>query len=66
MSICKYSGQKAGLFSDCHKECEAKHAQGLVRLRKLMDDYFRNTNGVTTILQEEYVEDEVEVGFWVR
>lgn len=66
MSICKYCGQKVGLFSDCHKECEAKHAQGLVRLRTLMDDYFRNPNGVTTILQEEYVEDEVEVGFWVR
>ena len=66
MSICKYCGQKAGLFSDCHKECEAKHAQGLVRLRTLVDDYFRNPNGVTTILQEEYVEDEVEVGFWVR
>ena len=52
MSICKYCGQKVGLFSDCHKECEAKHAQGLVRLRTLMDDYFRNPNGVTTILQE--------------
>lgn len=52
MSICKYCGQKVGLFSNCHKECEAKHAQGLVRLRTLMDDYFRNPNGVATTLQE--------------
>jgi len=52
MSTCKYCGQKAGLFSDCHQECEAKHTQGLVQLRTLMDDYFQNPNGVATLLQE--------------
>ena len=52
MSTCKYCGQKTGLFSDYHKECEAKHIQGLVRLHTLMDDYFQNPNGVSTLLQE--------------
>ena len=52
MSTCKYCGQKAGLFSDCHSECEEKHEQGVEGLKKLMEGYFNNPNNVATLLQD--------------
>lgn len=34
MGKCKYCGEKAGLFSSAHKECEQKHQHGLDELGK--------------------------------
>ena len=43
MSICKYCGQSAGLFSKAHKECEEKHDRGMKGMRELMRRYFAGT-----------------------
>lgn len=34
MGTCKYCGEKAGLFSSAHKECEQKHTNGLNELER--------------------------------
>lgn len=34
MGTCKYCGQKAGLFSKAHKECEEKHTSGMNDLER--------------------------------
>lgn len=43
MSICKYCGQSAGLFSKSHKECKEKHDRGINGMRELMRRYFAGT-----------------------
>ncbi len=43
MSICKYCGQSAGLFSKSHKECKEKHDRGINGMRDLMRRYFAGT-----------------------
>lgn len=40
MGNCKYCGQSAGLFSKAHKECEAKHAQGVGEFSSICADFF--------------------------
>lgn len=40
MGTCKYCGKDAGWFSSVHKECEAKHNQGLNDLEGAFSSYF--------------------------
>lgn len=43
MGNCKYCGQSAGLFSKSHKECEAKHTQGVSEFGTVCRAYFLGT-----------------------
>lgn len=40
MGKCKYCGEKAGIFSSAHKECEEKHNRGLTDFESDLRRYF--------------------------
>lgn len=40
VGTCKYCGQSAGIFSNAHKECEAKHQRGIQAFEATVNGYF--------------------------
>ena len=40
VGTCKYCGQSAGIFSNAHKECEAKHQRGIQAFEATVSGYF--------------------------
>lgn len=49
MATCKFCGQKSGLFSSSHKECEWKHTAGIGELHQLLIRYFQNLSTAVDI-----------------
>ncbi|MCF0256415.1 MAG: hypothetical protein HUK10_09030 [Bacteroides heparinolyticus] len=43
MGTCKFCGQKAGLFSSVHKECEEKHNQGCSAVGAALQQYINSS-----------------------
>lgn len=49
MGTCKYCGEKTGLFSKAHKECEAKHSDGLRCLEQDIHTCLSQNRGINYI-----------------
>ena len=50
MGKCKYCGLDAGFFSHSHKECEEKHANGIVSLENGLRSYFSDTINLNNLM----------------
>ncbi len=50
MGTCKYCGEKAGLLSRAHKECEQKHEAGLVAFSRELELYFQGRESVADVM----------------
>ena len=50
MGTCKYCGEKTGLFSKAHKECEEKHSDGLRGLEQDLRIVLSNNTGDSSLL----------------
>lgn len=53
MGTCKYCGQSAGWFSSSHKECEAKHQQGLSDFHAVLKSYFNGRVSSAEIIRQK-------------
>lgn len=51
MGTCKYCGQKVGLFSHFHKECESKHAQGVNDFDTVVSRYFGGRSTASDVMR---------------
>lgn len=52
MGTCKYCGLRTGLLSKVHKECEQKHSDGILALKRIMDNYFQTPANAGTYQAE--------------
>lgn len=52
MGVCKYCGEKAGIFSSAHKECEEKHALGMSELERDFRKYFNMDISASNIISK--------------
>ena len=50
MGKCKYCGMDAGFFSHAHKECEEKHANGIVSLENGLRSYFADALNLNSLM----------------
>lgn len=64
MGTCKFCGQKSGLFSNSHKECEIKHNEGLKELETVVNAYSANaihinefSTKIKQLKREKYITD---------
>lgn len=52
MGTCKYCGQKAGLFSSVHKECEEKHKQGVADFLSELNAFLKGNSTIQNVLSK--------------